>query len=868
MEYEHFQSGARRTYSEMRQKPAPQDTFFNLINDSQHYRPTSVATEFVDTDWDEEDTVLTDAEDISPRGSFQSTTLDSFDEALTPRSSRGEHSPKQIEGPSGPHLFHLSSSEYGYHHVPDENLILGMSPITPKPRGYAEITVHPPLPQLGPFQYTRDELDTSDLVSWTPEMVAQSMLNAGIEVPMADRFIENDINGPILITLKFEDLRELDIPSFGIRTKIWHQIQTLRDSQLRAKVSRPSTPIEDHPSREVRKEARKQDQPSLKRRGSSRRQRRSPPAGSDNIMPYESVSIIGIEQVIPQPHECSRGEDCTKFKKQQRLIENFRRMNPHIDMNATGKVVIYGDAGNPETARAIDPNEDLRPFSDATPSLVASSDILGTGGMPPLQYLQEASLRSVQSRDPQENVRQFLNFQRTKDACLSEVPPTPPFELAPAAQPPHHGLRRLPKLSIPLNVQAQRLSTAPRRASTLQQSVVPQQSQQEQHQQQHQQQLQQPQQHQVAQQQRQSHHHQRSSSQDFVPYRMGKADPRSPDLETPRNPYRFGTPFSDFDVPVTAVPLGPVSRDASQSVPPDMSYRAAPGYNVVPPPQPPRSQSRASYRRPSFPILPAVSEHKAVLRVSSSRTPSPQEPSPPTTPPQAAASRPVRQAQPQAPPRGIYPWSSPERHHRDVAQNAASATSLLLDGTRSASATPAPAAAGATGPSTALGVSFQGPMKKRKTRLLRHEWQDGYFTLKGTRLNMHKDMAARDRTLEYIDIDDYAIACSSLASTSKLSAAFKAVSISHNREKSDSVAAFSFQLIPQDKNTARLRKRESSMSGASSASADGVNGTGKTHHFAVKNRDDRIDWMREMMLAKALKQKGDGFEISVNGNMI
>lgn len=356
---------------------------------------------------------------------------------------------------------------------------------------------------------------------------------------------------------------------------------------------------------------------------------------------------------------------------------------------------------------------------------------------------------------------------------------------------------------------------------------------------------------------------------------MDKADPRSPDLETPRNPYRFGTPFSEIDVPVTAVPLGPVSRDASQSVPPDMSYRAAPGHNsMAPAPQPPRSQSRASYRRPSFPILPAVNEHKAA-RVSS-RTPSPQESSPPPMQAAAAASRAVRpaqqQLQPQAPPRGIYPWSLPERHHHrdDVARNAtaavaaSSATSLLMSGvTRSATASPAPTAASSTG-----GVSFQGPMKKRKTRLLRHEWQDGYFTLKGTRLNMHKDMAAVDRTLEYVDIDDYAIACSSLASTSKLSAAFKAVSISHNREKSDPVAAFSFQLIPQDKNTARLRKRESSMSNASGASADGVNGTGKTHHFAVKNRDDRIDWMREMMLAKALKQKGDGFEISVNGNMI
>ena len=44
--------------------------------------------------------------------------------------------------------------------------------------------------------------------------------------------------------------------------------------------------------------------------------------------------------------------------------------------------------------------------------------------------------------------------------------------------------------------------------------------------------------------------------------------------------------------------------------------------------------------------------------------------------------------------------------------------------------------------------------------------------------------------------------------------------------------------------------------------------SGKTHHFAVKTRDERIDWMRELMLAKALKQKNEGYEINVNGNMI
>lgn len=166
--------------------------------------------------------------------------------------------------------------------------------------------------------------------------------------------------------------------------------------------------------------------------------------------------------------------------------------------------------------------------------------------------------------------------------------------------------------------------------------------------------------------------------------------------------------------------------------------------------------------------------------------------------------------------------------------------------------------------------------------MLRHEWHDQFAVLKGTRLALHKDADKRDKTLEYIDIDDYAIACSSLSTTSKLNAAFKAMNITRGHKKSsstsstDDIAAFSFQLIPQEPEgfkrgvASRLRKRESqSISGPVTGGLDGsFNGTGKTHHFAVRSRDERIDWMRELMLAKALKQKGEGFEVSVNGNMI
>lgn len=751
------------------------------------------------------------------------TTVSSYDEVPTPRSSRSandyvEYSAKQIQGPRGPHLFRSSTDTQFF----DEELVLSLSPVTPKVtsrtlESMLPQTQAPPMPRReSPFQFSRDDLDTSQLVNWTPEMVAQSMLNAGIDMSVAERFIENDINGPILITLKFEDLKELAIQSFGIRTKVWHQIQSLRDS--RPASPELDTPIEDVPSKVARRESRKKDGHAVRERHSSKRKNRR--RLGDEVTPMESVSIIGIEQVIPKPHHCSRGENCSKFKKQQALIRAFQKEHPNVDMSQSGTVMI-GDAGNPETARALDPNETLRPVSDAVPSVVASSDVLGPGGLPPLQYLQEAALRNLQARDPQDNVRQFLSFQHQhlQDDC-NEVPPTPPFDPNPTSQAPHHGLRRLPKLAIPGKPQPAR--PAPVRSA----SVPAQQMMQQQ---------------QPPVQQEQS---------DFTPYQMETTDPRSPDLATAKNPYRFGTPFSEMDVPVTAVPIGPVSRDVSQSVPPDMNYRTSP---IRSNPQPPRTQSRASARRPSFPVLPALTENKPTLVRSNPQT------SPKTQSPRSSGSSArSQQQQVQPPPRVNFPWSPVERRDSDTSVPSATQTSM-------SSVDPKAEAAAAA---AASGITHQGPMKKRKTRMLRHEWQDGYFTLKGSRLNMHKDQAEMDRTLEYVDIDDYAIACSSVASTSKLSAAFKAVHLTHHREKSDPVGAFSFQLIPQDKNIARLRKRESAIQNAHAASGEGVNGTGKTHHFAVTSRDDRIDWMRELMLAKALKQKGEGFEISVNGNMI
>ncbi|GAP85944.1 putative sam and ph domain-containing protein [Rosellinia necatrix] len=828
--------GGRSHYAMQRNRL--HDPYFGLKQ--AEYRPMSVTTEIVDTDWDEdEDEMVSEIDDDdnddanSPRVSLNSTgqqsaaTLSSYDEAQTPRSSRIREayaynfdSARPVEGPRGPHLFRSSTTSSDPCDYQD---ILSLSPITPKTAkpydaDFRQPFLPEPLPRSrgSPYQFTDEKLDPVQLSIWSPEKVAQWMLNAGIEPLVAEKFVMNDINGAILITLKFEDLRELDIQSFGVRTKIWEEIHALRNPKKMS--PRPETPIEDEESREVRRERRRVDKEQNARLESSescqppksakRSHNRRYPGREDMISPLDSVSIVGIEQMIPEPHHCSKGENCKTHRKRQRMIEAFKRDHPFVDVDKGGIILVAGDPGNPETAPALNrpsPTDALRPMSDAVPSVVASSDVLGPG-MTPFRYLQEAALRNLQTQDPQDNVRQFLDFQHQQTGVATgEVPQTPPFELHPGRTP-HGGLRALPRLSIPVQRPAAQGQPQQMRPSNLR--------------------------------------------DEFIPYRMDRAEAVSPDLTTPVAPYRFGTPFSDMDVPITAVPLGPIARDASQSVPPDMGYRAAP-----------ISRSRASHR-PSLQIMAPVEEDVCSPTMQNHNVATAPRRRPSLSPrsysPTKAGSPPKIPSRPQnplqAPPRLNFPWS--QAHQLSGASN------------------------DSAGKDTE-GVSYQGPVKKRKTRMLRHEWHDQYAILKGTRLALHKDADNRDRTLEYIDIDDYAIACSSLSTTSKLNAAFKAMNITRGHKKSssttsDDIAAFSFQLIPQEPEggrrgvTSRLRRRESqSISGPVTGGLEGsVNSTGKTHHFAVRSRDERIDWMRELMLAKALKQKGEGFEVSVNGNMI
>lgn len=65
-----YARGDRHLHREMREKVPMRDTFFGLKSEPQ--RPSSVATEFMDMEWDDE--VLSELEDNSPRISVNSVS--------------------------------------------------------------------------------------------------------------------------------------------------------------------------------------------------------------------------------------------------------------------------------------------------------------------------------------------------------------------------------------------------------------------------------------------------------------------------------------------------------------------------------------------------------------------------------------------------------------------------------------------------------------------------------------------------------------------------------------------------------------------------------------------------------------------------
>lgn len=695
-----------------------------------------------------------------------------------------------------------------------------MSPLLPKdfpsrfPTSFRESTPETVVPQreYNNIALAVAHLDNAEVRAWTSRDVATWMYQNGFEDDVIDKFVDHDITGAVLLDLQFDDLKELEIQSFGKRHQLWHQIDSLRTAEGLASpvaLTPLPTPFEDidRPCTEARSRSKSKNRKQGRRDKSQGRPNRN--RMDDVITPAHSVSIVAIEQLLPKPHMCAKGERCAKWKKQQRQLTRLREEHGFpISPEKGGHIFIAGDPGNAQTANRAVENVH-RPTSEAAPSVivpsvVASSDVMGPSQLPDftLQDLQE-----LEKRDPQDNVRQFLSLQGLEQPYSSatpiEAPPTPPMELFPprpflvipqqqhypevsafsastsAHTPksfgtftptnhsmhppefvaaPHNNLKSLPKLTIPpaRSMSAQPYGN-PRNGAPQSAHVAP--------------------------------------DTAFSPCRTA----------SPGGLYRFGTPFSEMDVPVTAVANEPLSRDTSQSVPPNMQYKI----------QIQRAGSRQERRRPSLP-MPALNEDQVFSPVTAHSDNETLHGTHFSESDDSAKSSPVKGANPFA-------------------------------GEAADSVPPLP-----KGGFSYKGVNHHGWMKKRRTKMLRHEWQDHHFRLQGTMLAMHPNELPSSSALQTIDVDDYAVACSSLAS-SKLSAKFKALKLSSSNQKEKPQIAqpnFEFQLVPTAPGKSEVRK---------------VMPNGKVHHFAVKGRDERIDWMRELMLAKALKAKADGYEVNVNG---
>ncbi|KAJ5294284.1 Sterile alpha motif type 2 [Penicillium antarcticum] len=791
------------------QVPTPRSNGFNSFSDS---------IEILDTDFDSDS--QSEFDDYSSHRSNRSLGTSSITTASTPDdfeiktpTSTGltafdfhvEENP--VAGPRGPHLFDFSDGFVKKSSV-EANLLYSKTPISATTAFYSSASKlgpdrrDTPVParyekpqqqnhqRQTPLNNATSRPQEKDVESWDPQDVAIWMRKLNVDEGTVNEFISNDISGSILLEMEHEILRDhLGMKSFGKRHGLMNSIRQLRISNASSYKDLPPVPPPEPVLREATPQsamaevgvnctpspvAAEKDPLQKYREFQLQHQRQNQHRGRV-VGPNDSVSIVAIEELLPRvDHRCPRGEDCGKW---QRQYNRYLQATKGIPAELLGSsVVITGDPGNPATARNLAKSSKSDSKSDVTPSIVASSDAMGPAQPQDLPLSQE-KLHEVEPRDPQENVRNFLNFQRLSRLRPVEDPTTPPRDTFPSPESVSPGtlaenLRSLPKLRIP-SIHTTMAESALSGQRTITPSVV----------------------------------------RKRQPYKNTISDTSAVTYDSAFSPadyyrddphYGQSTPFSEVDVPLTAIQVGPIERSFSQSVPPDMRFGSCGVPNAIIS-RPVSTKVESHRKKPSFssynpPTLSRLEEGRTLAPIE---TPEDLERTP-----RAAHHR-------------VDPFDPSGQFKDDIIHS--------------------------------------GWMKKRKnTRFLRHEWQDHHFALRGTQLAMYDDEESTQqaaKALEYIDVDDYAVACSSLASSSKLTAAFKKTVLKRTDDTRGDTA-FAFSLIASPNSSTFDRKAI-------------FNSTNKSHHFAVKTRDERIDWMRELMLAKALRRgRESGASLNVNGNAI
>lgn len=637
------------------------------------------------------------------------------------------------------------------------------------------------------------ESEENSIARWTPQDVVSWMQKLNFDESIIEKFFINDINGTILLDLQPEDLKELDIPSFGKRHGLMASIRALRNSMSGSSTDSQSPISSSPPSREPTPHSTTADvgarscnatplasEESFSPKKTSSKHRQGHRRRRERVVgPNDSVSIVGVEQTFPKVHRCNKGENCRRW--QQRDAKQTQ-LSYDLPVESMGNpMVVAGDPGNAATARNIA----TPPKSDVTPSIVASSDALGPNQSNDLP-LSEEKLRNVEPTNPQDNVRNFLNFQRLSRLQPVDDPSTPPMETFPSPEGDSPGtlaenLRSLPRLHIPSTHYSSRGSafspslsgqrtitpgmvrgkTAAFQSSNLQYSAGP-------------------------------------SNDVFSPSDYYRQDPH----------YGQTSPMSemDVDIPLTAIPVGPIERIFSQSVPPDMRFGNHAHQMAEPIPRPTSTKVDNHRRKLSGNTSHATTP---LTRLNEDRVMSPID----------------TLEDLERTPRAAHCRQNPFKPSGEYAND----------------------------------IIRSGPIKTRKTRMLRHQWDDQHYTLRGTRFGLFSDEqdALRDtKAIEYLDVDDYAVACSSLASSSKMSATLKRAFLKR-KDDTRGGTAFGFSLIYTPKDVKRSERKSF------------FERSGKSVHLAVDSSPHRMALTRDFMVTRALKEgQKSGASLNLNGYAI
>lgn len=267
-------------------------------------------------------------------GSDGMKTASSCDEAKTPTTPPlamdfGTQQPMQMSmkrttvGPRGPHLFStMFLQPYQSEEHLDDDYLSPISPVrensypspyssrkSPVGSQHSLLQVPPVLPmQSLPVEVNVNErpvsamsialhdIEESEIENWSPMQVCTWMADLGFEETLIEKFRQNDISGAILMQLKWEDLKELDIQSFGKRIELWSELNHLRKSPI---VSGSS------PKRELSFDASSIHSPPLLSRHASRKSRESKFRHSPNLSAVSPSSYASSPSTVTRSNTVS-----------------------------------------------------------------------------------------------------------------------------------------------------------------------------------------------------------------------------------------------------------------------------------------------------------------------------------------------------------------------------------------------------------------------------------------------------------------------------------------------------------------------------------------------------------------------------------